>query len=177
MTGKSHNIAGVSSYLGILGYLKAMHSSKYYYSLHLNKAYDIFKFQINQNYFAGLFLFFIGLTLPDIDLSNPRIFGNHRGITHGFIPMLTIFFLSHLYNVFYFLLLGYSLHLFYDFFSFDGLWIFYPFFKKQYRIRGNNVSLKHHILKIYRTGKLSEYIFVTFTVILNIFLFVAGFLM
>lgn len=85
----------------------------------------------------------IATLVPDIDsaystLGHKRYFGflqffvKHRGILHSFsiVVLLTLIFLLFAPKIALGFFLGYSLHLFADSFTKDGITLFYPFKRK-----------------------------------------------
>lgn len=114
---------------------------------------------------AAFFLFIIGSLLPDIDNSNSLLgrYVNvgvpHRTWTHSvwglpFLCLAGVYFRPMMW-----LALGVFLHLFWDSFSVGGNCWFYPFSKYVDYSSGAHVK-RHHWLKLYRVGGLSETILV-----------------
>ena len=111
-----------------------------------------------------LFLFYLGTLLPDIDHEHStlgRFFYipvEHRTWTHAiWIPF--VFAVASLWvPVLAWLAAGYFLHLFFDNFSAGGVCFFYPVTSyRKYGPDGVKVK-KAHILKLYYTGKTSEFV-------------------
>lgn len=115
--------------------------------------------------------FLLGSLLPDIDSATStlgRILHvpvEHRTWTHAiWLPMIAGV-LSIWYPFLFWLNFGYLLHLFWDALSYGGLCWFYPISKYRMFSGGAKVKQKHKI-KLYRTGKTSEYVVVTIIVML-----------
>lgn len=111
---------------------------------------------------VAAFLFYLGSLLPDCD-TKKSIIGRklyipveHRTWTHTLWFPLSIFAVSLFAPVLFYLSAGYILHLFWDNLSVGGVCFLYPLSK--YRHYGNNGAKmkKHHVIKLYRTGKVSE---------------------
>lgn len=117
------------------------------------------------------FLFWLGSLLPDID-SEVSTLGKHfhlplehRTWTHSiwFLIPLGVFAWYHPFGRWLFA--GYFLHLIFDSVSVAGICFFYPF--QKYRKYGSGAFVaKNHRIKLYRSGKISEGVFVVFMVCL-----------
>lgn len=119
---------------------------------------------------VGLFL--LGTLLPDID-STTSMLGRwvhipveHRTWTHT-IWICALLFLPCIWQkIFIWLFLGYVLHLFWDSFSRAGVCWFYPI--SQYRYYGNAKVKRLHILKLYRTSNISEFVIVAMLIVITV---------
>ena len=132
-------------------------------------------------------LFITGSLLPDIDHKNSTIGKmvhipvQHRTWTHTIWVVAVLAVLSVFVPCFFWLCLGYTLHIFYDSLSKGGICWFYPI--SQYRKWTSGAQVKkNHKFYLYRTGETSELIttvLVTLigasTLIYNIYLTVSSF--
>lgn len=120
---------------------------------------------------SGLF-FLLGSLLPDID-SERSLLGKyihlpveHRTWTHAVWAPLLFFTAGHFCRPFFWLGLGYILHLFWDSLSYAGICWFYPV--SNYKRHTNSIKIKkRHRFKLYRVGTVSEYILVILFLVLT----------
>lgn len=118
---------------------------------------------------VGLVCFLLGTLLPDID-SEGSLIGRHlhlpiehRTWTHTIWVVAAFFAMGFVCSPFWWLALGYFLHLFWDALSVGGVCWCYPF--SDYRSYGNGARVKrNHKVRIYRVGKASEYVLLTLLV-------------
>ena len=113
---------------------------------------------LNKYFFVGLsFVFFIlGSLLPDIDCPTSTLGRiiyipvEHRTWTHTIWFVIAFGIGSIWFRPLIWLALGFFLHLFWDNFSRTGICFIYPIIKKR----------KHHPLKLYKSGSVSELVVV-----------------
>ena len=179
MLGKSHLACGVSSAV-IIGSGLAALSTRYVGPLSSQISYVlngyVYPYLSGYGTFPyvvwwgmSLFLFITGLLLPDID-SKTSILGRyvhipleHRTWTHTAWIAIFIGIGAVFYPFLFWLVSGYVCHVFWDAISYGGVCWFYPISK--YRNYGDGAKVKvNHKIKIYRTGKTSEAVVVTITV-------------
>lgn len=174
MLSKSHIAANVCS-VSLIGCC-VYHVVKYYnwvFAEYVTGAGEwVYKFCVNSDFApawlfyicAGL-LFLLGSILPDIDSSSSllgRYFHlpvEHRTWTHTVWACALVFAGVFLSKLFFWLGLGYFLHLFWDSLSKGGVCWFYPISHYTTYSSGAKVK-KKHILKLYKTGKTSEYVLI-----------------
>lgn len=182
MMGKSHIVAGICStelvwaagralrmYQGPgSGYiLDAMDAAGSYLAVP-----DGIPWPIHMGTCLGLLL--LGSVLPDIDSRN-SILGRyvhlpveHHTWTHAvYIPTVLAFFAVWYRSVFW-LLAGYMIHLFWDSLSAQGVCWFYKILS-DYREYPSGAKVKRgHKMKLYKTGKTSEYVLLGILVTLSV---------
>lgn len=118
-------------------------------------------------FFIGIVLYLLGVILPDVDSPYSMIGKKlyipieHRTWLHSIWFVIPFAVGSIWVRVLCFLSFGIFIHLFFDSFSRSGIQWFYPFRRKQ-----NKKS--SHILKLYHTSHVSEYVFVGIVVLLTI---------
>lgn len=119
-------------------------------------------------------LFVIGSLLPDIDSKNSalgryiHIPVKHRTWTHSILIPVLMFIGTIKLPFLFWIALGYTLHLFWDSLSRAGICWFYPL--SHYADYGGNIRVKkHHYIKLYRTGCISEYVLVCIVILITIF--------
>lgn len=114
-------------------------------------------------YVICLGLYLLGTLMPDMD--NPKsLLGRyvhipvkHRTWMHAIWIPIIIFIGSVFFRPLFWLGAGFTLHLFWDSLSIGGICWFYPI--SQYKTFDSGAQIKrYHILKLYRTGKVSEYV-------------------
>ena len=178
MTGKQHLIAGTG--LGLLTYkclpylrdsiiLLADKADVIGFDNFINQHLNVFYFHANSGVIRILSfaLFFVGLLLPDIDLSGSTISRllhfylpiGHRTWTHTIWILLLLFLCSFLTNSMPLLCLtlGYFYHLFCDSLSVCGVCWFYPI--SQYRELGYGKKVKNnHFVSFYGSDFVTGYI-------------------
>lgn len=119
-------------------------------------------------------LLLLGSVLPDIDSKN-SILGRyvhlpveHHTWTHAvYIPAILAFFVLWYHSLFW-LLAGYMTHLFWDSLSAQGVCWFYKILS-DYREYPSGAKVKRgHRLKLYKTGKTSEYVLLGILVTLSV---------
>ena len=122
-------------------------------------------------------LFLIGSLLPDCDQERSaagKYFHlplGHRTWTHSIWALVLLLLPALYFSPMRWLFLGYVLHLLWDSVSAAGVCLFYPF--QRYREYGSGAKVKPgHKLKLYWTGKTSE--FVTVGVIITLTLCLCG---
>ena len=101
---------------------------------------------------CAVILYILGTILPDID-SPGSLVGRHvyipvehRTWTHSLWPLIVLLLVGIKFRLVFMLGLGYFTHLFADSYSYAGVDWFYPH------------KSKHHVIKLYKAGKPSEYI-------------------
>lgn len=115
---------------------------------------------------GAVFLFYLGTLFPDCDSKNSilgRVFHipvEHRTWTHAIWLPIILLICSFWVPILSYFCVGYFLHLFWDNLSVGGVCFLYPITK--YKHYGNtSAKIKRgHLIKLYRTGKISEYIVV-----------------
>lgn len=130
---------------------------------------------------VSVLFFYLGTLLPDID-SEKSLLGRyfhlpieHRTWTHAIWLPLIFIGLGSFFSPFYWLSLGYLLHLFWDNLSVGGVCFFYPI--SNYRRYGGGAKVKRkHILRLYGVGSPVETIIVILVVLLSIFTVYKGYL-
>jgi len=109
--------------------------------------------------------FLVGSILPDIDSDKSMISKllhfhlpiEHRTWTHTLLIPVLICFSCLWFQPLLFLGIAYMLHLIWDGISFGGVCFFYPF--ETYACYGSGAKVKKgHKLKVYRTGRASEFV-------------------
>lgn len=193
MTGRSHLLAGLSSVVltdSILHILSKSFVSNFIHVDFVLNSYHHMFFQ-GDNLFVttgwcliSSLLFVLGTLLPDIDTDKSLIrkilhlnrdiglpANFHRTWTHSFWIVIPLWFLILLFPVCFWFAFGYTFHVFWDCFSFMGVCFFYPFHKYIDYPNGAKVA-KGHKLKIYKTGSVSEYVFIIIIFIFSIWLFI-----
>ena len=188
MMGKNHIISSTCTLLlggGVL-YQANSYTGTYETEVHfvLNRILDFLNHPFNKTesfyiiklatyvFFAFLF-YYIGSLLPDIDSENSllgRYFHipmEHRTWTHTIYFPILILVISFVWPIFFWLFFGIMTHLFWDSLSFGGVCFLNPV--TGYRKYGKAKVKKKHILKLYRSGKPSEYVVVTILVMVTIF--------
>lgn len=182
MTGKSHLFAGAASVmladgvlhlaakLPVLNFLKADAILNGYHGMFI-QGVDMFA---SAGWCASsALLFAFGTLLPDIDTGKsmirkilhmkrdtglPESF--HRTWTHSVWAVVLLWMVSVFVPILFWLAFGYTAHIFWDAFSSMGVCFFYPI--QQYRCYPGGARVaKGHKLKFYRTGSMSEYVFVS----------------
>ena len=124
-------------------------------------------------YLINVVLFVIGCLLPDMDQEN-SLFGRmlyvpvtHRTWTHT-VWFITLFAIPAIFaRCFIWTVYGCILHIFYDSLSKGGICWFYPISKYRKWTSGAQVK-KNHKIYLYRTGEMSEAIFVTFIILAGV---------
>lgn len=117
---------------------------------------------------SSVLFYFLGALLPDIDNPN-SILGKlfylpvkHRTWTHAIWFSLIMTILSvFLYRPLFWLGLGCLVHIFWDSLSVSGVCLLYPITKYTGYDNGAQAK-KHHVFKLYKTGKASEYVVLGF---------------
>lgn len=125
----------------------------------------------------GLVLFYLGTLLPDID-NKESILGryvhlnvSHRTWTHTIWALMICGIIALFVPIFWWLWLGYFLHVFWDGFSRGGICWFYPISK--YRSYADGAMIKKgHRLKLYRVGQMSETVITILVCVLTVSLIV-----
>lgn len=167
MTGKSHIITGFVSAGALCSTYCFLHA--FPEGLAACKAADMsFHFLFDMKFTAGLYIplcilfYLFGTVIPDID-SPHSLIGRyaylpirHRTWTHCFLPIILCVIISVWFRPVVFFGIGIFIHLFYDSFSGTGIRWLYPL---QFR----------YVCVLYRTGGLSEYIFVAISSIALLF--------
>lgn len=189
MTGKDHIIANTCTLIYTVSgfaYLDKIYTGKYINQIHitLDAIIDFVKPQNNMplwcHIMVCLALYYLGTVLPDID-SDKSFLGRfvyipieHRTWTHAIWFVAGVFTMSYWYHTLFFLALGYLNHLIWDALSYCGVCFLYPF--SQYRSYGNGAKVKKkHKLKLYRTGKTSEFVLIGMLITLAIVVIVYDF--
>ena len=120
-------------------------------------------------------VYILGALLADID-AEYSILGKyvhlpieHRTWTHTIYGIIVFGILSIFYPILFFLTLGAFIHLVLDSPSVCGVCWFYPISKYRH-FGGSGAKVKEkHILKLYRTGEPSEYVFVGLLLLCTLF--------
>ena len=172
MTGKGHLMSGsiliADTYLCscFLPHLSVSAVFVDKYNLFIDTHFDVFAHQSNTilkiiMLFVSIFLYYIGLLLPDIDKKSmiAKLFKfslpvTHRGITHSFYMFLILLLGSFTFYSLRFLVLGFVVHIFVDSFSPAGWVPFYPL--GRYYVRNDTVITKRRHLTLYRSNDCSE---------------------
>lgn len=120
-------------------------------------------------FFIGISLYLLGVILPDVDSPYSMIGKKlhvpveHRTWLHS-IWFALIFAVGSIWvRVLCFLSFGIVVHLFFDSFSRSGIQWFYPF-----PLRRKWGKKSSHILKLYHTSQVSEYVFVGVVILLTV---------
>lgn len=135
--------------------------------------FDIPKLPIVLIVILSLLFFYVGTLMPDIDNENSMIGRfihipvEHRTITHTLWVVIPFVIAGIWFRPLLWFAFGYFVHLFWDSFSACGVCWLYPITK--YVSYGSGAKVKkHHFLKLYWAGKLSETIFTVIVVLLTI---------
>lgn len=116
----------------------------------------------------------IGSMLPDIDLFPPlRLILGHRRITHTLWMVLLIgsgiYFTQGLWQLFFIgLTISYALHILADYFSVQGVDLFWPIGPGYIVYSGGATVRKGHTLKLYKVGSDGEKLFVNILSVLGL---------
>lgn len=172
MTGKGHLMSGsilmADTYLCscFLPHLSVSAVFVEKYNLFIDTHFDIFAHQTNIvlkiiMLSISIFLYYIGLLLPDIDKKSmiARLFKfslpiTHRGLTHTVYTLMIFVMGSFTFYPLRFLALGFIVHVFVDSFSPAGWVPFYPL--GRYYISNDTVITKRKHLVLYRSKDYSE---------------------
>lgn len=122
--------------------------------------------------------YFLGTLLPDIDNPN-SVLGRiihvpveHRTWLHAIYLYLIFAILGWHYPIFMWLFLGVIVHLFWDSFSASGNCWFYKLLSDYRKYPSGAKIKKGHKLKLYHTGKWSEYLLLFIIVVITVASFI-----